>query len=151
MLRAPRADAQVFIMSFIVFVVMRAMDRVFSKRVVDRMANYQLMYFNILWPIGVQVAQVAMCLAWVWYQRFSLRDLRYDLSFFLPHASIATIAGGAYPQWRLALFSFWDQLNAVVTGIPGPYISQNDQGISACASQRTRLAPCCPPPAVIPH
>ena len=28
---------------FGVFVVMRAMDRVFSKRVVDRMANYQLM------------------------------------------------------------------------------------------------------------
>jgi len=114
---------------FGIFVVMRAMDRVFSKRVVDRMANYQLMYFNILWPIGVQFAQVAMCLAWVAYQRYSLGDMRYNLSFFLPSAAIATAAGGSYPQWRLALFSLWDQLNAAITGIPSPYISQNDQGI----------------------
>ena len=114
---------------FAVFVVMRAMDRVFSKRVVDRMANYQLMYFNILWPIGVQVAQVLMCLAWVCYHRYSLGDLRYGLSFFLPSAAIATAAGRPYPQWRLALFSLWDQLNAAITGIPSPYISQNDQGI----------------------
>ena len=114
---------------FILFVVMRAMDRVFSKRVVDRMANYQLMYFNVLWPIGVQIAQVAICLCWVCYQRFRLGDLRYNLSFFLPNAAIATAAGVPYPQWRLALFSMWDQLNAAITGIPGPYISQNDQGI----------------------
>ena len=60
---------------FILFVVMRAMDRVFSKRVVDRMANYQLMYYNILWPVGVQCAQFLMCLTWVLYQRYSLGDL----------------------------------------------------------------------------
>jgi len=114
---------------FIIFVVMRAMDRVFSKRVVDRMANYQLMYFNILWPIGVQVAQVFICLCWVCYHRYSVGDLRYGLSFFLPSAAIATAAGQPYPQWRLALFSLWDQLNAAITGIPSPYISQNDQGI----------------------
>ena len=116
-------------MVFILFVVMRAMDRVFSKRVVDRMANYQLMYYNILWPVGVQFAQLLMCLTWVLYQRYTLGDLRYDLSFFLPYATIATAAGQPYSQWRLALFSLWDQLNAAITGIPGPYISQNDQGI----------------------
>ena len=114
---------------FTLFVVMRAMDRVFSKRVVDRMANYQLMYFNILWPVGVQVAQVLVCLAWVAYQRYSLGDRRYGLNFFHPAATIATAAGLAYPQWRLALFSLWDQLNAAITGIPGPFISQNDAGI----------------------
>lgn len=114
---------------FSVFVVMRAMDRVFSKRVADRMANYTLMYFNILWPIGVQIAQVFMCLGWIWYQRSVLGDKRYGLSFFSPTATIATAAGVSFPQWRLALFSVWDQLNAVITGIPSPFISQNDQGI----------------------
>jgi len=55
--------------------------------------------------------------------------LRYGFSFFMPSATIATVAGRAYPQWRLALFSLWDQLNAAITGLPSPYISQNDQGI----------------------
>jgi len=114
---------------FSLFVVMRAADRVFSKRVADRMANYQLMYYNVLWPIGVQVMQVLVCAGWVLYHRYRVGDKRYGWSFFLPGASIATVAGTAYPQWRLALFSFWDQLNAVITGIPSPYISQNDQGI----------------------
>lgn len=86
-------------------------------------------YYNVLWPIGVQIMQVLMCICWVCYQRYRLHDHRYGLSFFLPSASIATAAGVAYPQWRIALFSFWDQLNAIITGIPGPYINQNDQGI----------------------
>ena len=33
---------------FVLFVVLRAMDRVFNKRVQDRMVNYQLMYMNVL-------------------------------------------------------------------------------------------------------
>ena len=114
---------------FTLFVVMRAMDRVFSKRVVDRMANYQLMYFNILWPVGVQGAQVLVCLAWVAYQRYSLGDRRYGLNFFHPAATIATAAGLAYPQWRLALFSFWDQLNAILTSLPSPFIDMTSQSI----------------------
>eukprot|EP00966_Prymnesium_polylepis_P199799 4630583-Prymnesium_polylepis.1 len=114
---------------FSLFVVLRAADRVFSKRVADKMANYQLMYYNVLWPMGVQVMQIIVCAGWVLYHRYSLMDKRYGWSFFLPGATIATAAGTAYPQWRLALFSFWDQINAVVTGIPSPYISQNDQGI----------------------
>ena len=40
---------------FTLFVVMRAMDRVFNKRVNDRMVNYQMSYVNILWPVGVQI------------------------------------------------------------------------------------------------
>ena len=112
---------------FTLFVVMRAMDRLLQKSKCDRMANYQLMYFNILWPVGVQGAQVLVCLAWVVYQRYSLGDRRYGLNFFIRH--IATALGLMCPQWRLALFSLWDQLNAAITGIPGPFISQNDAGI----------------------
>ena len=106
---------------FVLFVTMRAMDRVFNKRVNDRMVNFQLMYVNIFWPIGVQIMTVMLCGAWVWYNRVKCGDKRYDSSFFFPSSPIAS-AGGAYPQWRLALFSFWDQLNAVITSLPSPFI-----------------------------
>jgi len=108
--------------------MLRGIDRVFSKRVSDRMANYNLMYFNVLWPIGVQAMQILLCAAWVLYHRYSLSDRRYGLSFFLPGASIAS-ACGAFPQWRLALFSFWDQLNALITGLPAPFIDVTSQGL----------------------
>ena len=45
---------------FGLFVLLRAMDRVFNKRVNDRMANYQLSYVNLFWPVGVQVRE-ALC------------------------------------------------------------------------------------------
>eukprot|EP00937_MAST-01D_sp_MAST-1D-sp2_P001722 g1722.t1 len=113
---------------FILFVTLRAMDRVFNKRVADRMVNFQLMYVNIFWPIGVQLMTVLMCVGWVYYNRVTLGDKRYDWNFLLPGASIAS-AAGAYPQWRLALFSFWDQLNAVITALPSPFIDLTSQSI----------------------
>ena len=113
---------------FMLFVTMRAMDRVFNKRVNDRMVNFQLMYVNIFWPIGVQIMTVMLCGAWVWYNRVKCGDKRYDSSFFFPSSPIAS-AGGAYPQWRLALFSFWDQLNAVITSLPSPFIDITSQSI----------------------
>ena len=126
-LRSLSSQADVIIV-FVLFVLLRAMDRVFNKRVNDRMVNYQLMYTNVLWPIGVQIMTVVMCSAWVWYKRVRLGDKRYDWSFFLPTSTIAC-ASGAYPQWRLALFSFWDQLNAVITGLPSPFIDLTSQNI----------------------
>ena len=92
------------------------------------MANYNLMYYNILWPIGVQGMQLLLSVGWVLYQRYHLKDKRYDLNFFLPGASIAS-ACGAFPQIRLAMFSFWDQLNALVTGLPAPFIDLTQQGL----------------------
>jgi len=64
----------------------------------------------------------------VLYHRFHLKDKRYGLSFFLPGATIAS-ACGAFPQIRLAMFSFWDQLNALVTGLPAPFIDLTSQGL----------------------
>ena len=61
---------------FCLFVVLRAMDRVFNKRVNDRMVNYQLMYVNIFWPIGVQIMTYGLCGCWVLYHRFHEKDLR---------------------------------------------------------------------------
>jgi hypothetical protein len=113
---------------FVLFVLLRGLDRVFSKRVSDRMANYNVIYVNVLWPIGVQLMQIALCAAWVLYHRFYLKDMRYGLSFFLPGASIAS-AYGAFPQFKLAMFSFWDQINALVTGLPTPFIDMTSQGL----------------------
>ena len=70
---------------------------------------------------------VAMCGGYVLLQRRN-GDMRYDWSFFFPGASIAS-AGGAYPQIYLGMFSFWDELNAVVTGVPSPYIDMTSQAI----------------------
>lgn len=113
---------------FTLFVILRAMDRVFNKRVADRMADYQLMYVNVFWPAGVQLMTILMVGMYVGYQRWQRGDKRYGLSFFFPGASIAT-ARGPYPQWRLSLFSFWDQLNAVITGLPSPFLDATSQAI----------------------
>jgi len=114
---------------FTLFVILRAMDRVFNKRVNDRMVNYQIMYVNVFWPIGVQIMTYGLCGLWVLYHRYQLKDPRYGCGFFSPFSSIATAAGRPYPQWRLALFSFWDQLNAIITSLPSPFIDVTSQSI----------------------
>ena len=58
---------------FMLFVILRAMDRVFNKRVADRMADYQLMYVNVFWPAGVQLMTILMVGMYVGYQPHSLR------------------------------------------------------------------------------
>ena len=106
---------------FTAFCVIRALDRVFNKRVQDRMVNYQLMYINVFWPIGVQLMTIILCMCYV-LQQNRAHPGTYDYTFFLPNSKFVS-KNGAYPQWRLGLFSFWDELNAVGTSLPGPYIS----------------------------
>lgn len=113
---------------FCLFVVLRAMDRVFNKRVNDRMVNYQMSYVNVLWPVCVQIMTYGLCACWVAYHRYVVGDRAYGASFFLPGSAIAS-AHGAYPQWRLSLFSFWDQLNAMLTALPSPFIDMTSQSI----------------------
>ncbi len=69
---------------FVLFVVLRAMDRVFNQRGSDRMANYQIKYIGIFWPIGVQVMVYAMCVGYVAYQRRGPDRGRYTWRFFHP-------------------------------------------------------------------
>lgn len=92
------------------------------------MVNYQLMYVNIFWPIGVQLMTYVLCASYVLYQRYRIGDRSYSWAFFGPRSAIATPAG-AYPQWRLACFSVWDQLNAMATGLPSPFIDQTSQSV----------------------
>ncbi|GMI62333.1 hypothetical protein ScalyP_jg5347 [Parmales sp. scaly parma] len=91
------------------------------------MVNYQLMYMNLLWPIGIQLMTILISIVFVWQMR-KQGEMQYDFTFFLPSSKIASKYGHV-PQWRLGLFSFWDQLNAVFTSIPGPYISITMQSI----------------------
>jgi hypothetical protein len=113
---------------FVLFVSLRALDRVFNKRVNDRMVNYQMTYVNVLWPVGVQIMTYGLCAAWVLWHRYHEKNLEYGIGFFSPFSSIAS-AHGRYPQWRLALFSFWDQLNAILTSLPSPFIDMTSQSI----------------------
>eukprot|EP00656_Telonema_subtile_P000900 TRINITY_DN10432_c0_g1_i2.p1 TRINITY_DN10432_c0_g1~~TRINITY_DN10432_c0_g1_i2.p1 ORF type:complete len:475 (-),score=73.71 TRINITY_DN10432_c0_g1_i2:119-1543(-) len=113
---------------FIVFVVMRAMDRVFAKRVSDRMKNYQLLYINVLWPIGIQVITVVMVIGYIVYKRRVEKDVRYDWRFLLPGSAMAS-GTGAIAMWRLGLFSIFDQLNAALTSLPAPFIDITSQNI----------------------
>ena len=108
--RKGSAETSSVFLSFLLFVVLRAMDRVFNKRVQDRMANYQLMYMNVLWPVGVQAMTIVISLIFV-SQRRRRGDYRYEYkTFFSPNVPSSLYEGPAVPQYRLALFSFWDQV-----------------------------------------
>lgn len=74
------------------------------------------------------ILRYGLCAAWVAYHRYHAGDRAYGLNFFGPRSRIAS-AHGAYPQWRLALFSFWDQLNAILTSLPSPFIDMTSQSI----------------------
>lgn len=112
---------------FLTFIVLRAIDRVLYKRVLDRMLNYNLMVTNFIWPIGVQFLTFMLAGGWIMYQRRQ-GDMRYNWSFFSPYSSIAS-SRGPYSQFRLSMFSFWDQLNAAITTIPTPFLSQTMIGL----------------------
>ena len=75
---------------------------------------------------------VLMCWIYVEQQNANAiaqgKDKPYDYTFFLPGSALAS-KNGSYPQWRLGLFSFWDEVNAVFTSLPGPYISLTMQSI----------------------
>merc|ERR1711871_765153 len=92
------------------------------------MANYQVMYTNIYWPIGVQAMTILMVLAYVLYKRYGEGNLRYDWRFFFPGAEIAS-AAGAVPIYQLGLFSVFDQINASLTSLPSPFIDITQQSI----------------------
>jgi len=92
------------------------------------MANYQLMYMNVLWPVGVQLMTIVITAVYV-RRRKNEGYPEYNYKFFLPGWSGASKSGLVVNQITLGLFSFWDQVNAVFTSLPGPYISITIQSI----------------------
>lgn len=108
---------------FVIFVVMRAMDRVFLKRVQNIMNSsaYNLILMNLIWPMAMLVPIMMAVLGYIGVMKWK-GDTRYNLRFFLPGNPLAT-SGGTIYLYQLALFSFWDQVNATMSAPPGSYIS----------------------------
>lgn len=111
---------------FCVFVLMRALDRVFLKRVNDYLANpaYNLILTNVYWPVCIQALTVVMIAGYVKVQE----DERYSWRFFLPWSPLAS-AEGRVPLYRMALFSFWDQMNAALQAPAAPFLALPMQSI----------------------
>jgi len=114
---------------FTVFVVFRAADRVFIKRVQNMVSNptYNLMISNIFWPVSVQILTIVMLMLYVLYQRRQ-GNKSYSWRFFLP-GNVMASSLGAVPMYQMALFSLGDQINAAMQAPPSPFINQTMQSV----------------------
>mmetsp|Transcript_99741 Transcript_99741/g.257713 ORF Transcript_99741/g.257713 Transcript_99741/m.257713 type:complete len:504 (+) Transcript_99741:78-1589(+) len=106
---------------FITFVLIRAMDRIFLYRVQKSMADYTAVVMSLYWPPMVQLMCFLVALMYVARKRFSDGDKSYNMSWFSPFSERASTQG-AVPQLWIAQFAFWDQLNAIISAPPGPFI-----------------------------
>jgi hypothetical protein len=114
---------------FTIFVVFRAMDRVFMKAVNNALnqPDYNLVFSNIIWPFAMQIITMGMVSIYVVSQRMQ-GNKQYDCSFFLlgnKHAS----SMGAIPTYMLAFFSLGDQLNAALSSPASAFVSQPIQSV----------------------
>eukprot|EP00928_Gymnodinium_smaydae_P039381 TRINITY_DN26917_c0_g1_i2.p1 TRINITY_DN26917_c0_g1~~TRINITY_DN26917_c0_g1_i2.p1 ORF type:complete len:490 (-),score=67.69 TRINITY_DN26917_c0_g1_i2:6-1475(-) len=106
---------------FFVFVVVRALDRVFLYRVQKVMARHTAVLMSLYWPPMVQCMCFFVCLTYVLKKRFVDGDSRFGLAWFSPLNPLASTQG-VVPMIWVAQFSFWDQLNAVLSAPPSPFI-----------------------------
>lgn len=113
---------------FTVFVVMRAVDRIFYKRVADRLVNYQL-FFSILVPFGTQAAIMILAVPYALYMRHVEKDERYTLLNFFAYRSSCASSFGPFPQFILFMQSFYAQLGNTLTGFPTPFLGVTMIGI----------------------
>jgi len=114
---------------FITFVVMRAADRVFMKRVSNALLNpsYNLILWNMIWPLAIQIITLGYMIPYILILRRSGQE-QYTWRFFLP-GNAAASSMGPVPLFQLALFSLGDQINAGVQGPPSAFISQTMQSV----------------------
>jgi len=104
------------------------MDRLFYKRVADRLINYQL-FFTILVPFGTQAVIMLLSVPYAMYMRCVEKDERYTLCNFFAFRSTCASPYGCFPQFILFMQSFWCQLGNTVTGFPTPFLSVTMIGI----------------------
>ena len=88
----------------------------------------QLLYINVLWPVGVQFLTVLMVGGYIAWKRYVDGDDRYGWRFFLPGSAIAS-GSGAVAMWKFSGFSLFDQLNATLTSLPSPFIDTTSQNV----------------------
>eukprot|EP00929_Paragymnodinium_shiwhaense_P120067 TRINITY_DN91971_c0_g1_i1.p1 TRINITY_DN91971_c0_g1~~TRINITY_DN91971_c0_g1_i1.p1 ORF type:complete len:458 (+),score=45.16 TRINITY_DN91971_c0_g1_i1:86-1459(+) len=119
---------------FVLFVTMRAADRVLLKRVSNalRTPTYNLVLMNIIWPILIQVMQIFLTAGYVFVQ-YKDGNPGFNWRFFLPSTPLAS-ARGAVPLYQFALFSLGDQLQTAIQAPPSAYISQTMQSVIANTS-----------------
>lgn len=121
-----KPEAQSFIQRFFVaivftvFVIMRALDRVFINRVSKIMDSYFNTLMALYWPICIQIMTAMICGGYVLRKRY-LGDKSYGIGWFSPLTPLAS-AQGRVPLYTMAIFSVYDQLNAAMTAIPQSYI-----------------------------
>eukprot|EP00931_Biecheleriopsis_adriatica_P056586 TRINITY_DN33533_c0_g1_i1.p1 TRINITY_DN33533_c0_g1~~TRINITY_DN33533_c0_g1_i1.p1 ORF type:complete len:527 (+),score=93.25 TRINITY_DN33533_c0_g1_i1:93-1583(+) len=106
---------------FLTFIVVRAMDRVFLYRVQKSMENYTATLMALYWPPMVQFMCFLVCLAYVLKKRCIDGDKSFGPRWFSPFNRNASTQGQVPITW-MAQFSFWDQLNAILSAPPSPFI-----------------------------
>lgn len=114
---------------FTVFVLLRSVDRVFFKRVNDRLANYQLFFAALLFPIGIQIVQTMLTVGYVLYFRFYVGDSRYTMWNFMRWRSPLACCRGAFPQSILFYQSVIGQVGNAVTALPTAFLNITTVGL----------------------
>jgi hypothetical protein len=114
---------------FTIFVVFRAMDRVFLKAVNNALkaTAFNLAFGNIIWPFAMLIVTFFMVFFYVLLQRRQ-GNKQYDCSFFLLGNKNAS-SMGPIPTYMLALFSLGDQLNAALSSPASAFVSQAIQSV----------------------
>lgn len=106
-----------------VFVILRALDRVFLNRCMKIMGVYGGTLMALYWPICIQLMTVCICAGYVLMKRFSEGDTRYGLGWFSPVSPLAS-THGRVPFYVMGVFSFFDQLNAAATAVPQRFLPE---------------------------
>jgi len=106
---------------FVLFVLIRAMDRIFLYRVQKSMQNYTGIVMSLYWPPMVQLMCFFVSLGYLARKRYLDGDKSFNMRWFSPFSPRAS-SQGPVPQCWIAQFAFWDQLNAIVSAPPGPFI-----------------------------
>ena len=108
---------------FVGYVVLQAVDRIFMKRVTNSMhtATYNLMLWNIIWPVTMQFFNLSYMLPYIWLMR-RRGHKEYTRGFLLPGNPAAT-STGPISVLQLGLFSLGSQLCTCLMGPSVAFIS----------------------------
>lgn len=106
------------------YIVIRAIDRIWMKRTTNAMesAKYNLMLWNIIYPITRQIVQVGFWMPYIYVMRQRGHE-QYTWKWLFPGNPKVTPMG-AVPLFTIGLFSLGDQLCNCLQGPAGAFISQ---------------------------
>mmetsp|Transcript_67990 Transcript_67990/g.208357 ORF Transcript_67990/g.208357 Transcript_67990/m.208357 type:complete len:474 (-) Transcript_67990:189-1610(-) len=109
---------------FVLYAVSMSVDRVFMKRMTNSMGNptYNLVLWNIVWPVTTQFFNLAYMLPYVWLMRKAGHE-GYTRRFLLPGNPTAS-SGGAISVVLLGTLSLGDQMCTCLCSAPCAFISQ---------------------------